>query len=250
MFNMASGEEFTDSGMESETNSQGNRLLAGFTNMERDQLIDRGERLRIPFGEVICEPGQPSRYVYFPITGILSSVISLNDGSAVETAMIGNEGLAGIPAIFNMRSTPVRVVGRLEGDALRVAVSDVHEILAGSPAARDLIGRYALTLFHQSAQNAACNLRHRLDQRMCRWLAATADRAARTEFRVTQEFLGEMLGVSRQSINTTAGTLHEKGLITYSRGRLAIADRARLEAAACECHEAARTAYHRLMHAA
>ena len=248
MFNMATNEEFTDSGTDHGTKPQGNRLLAGFSRMERDQLIDRGERLRIPVGEVICEPGQPSRYVVFPITGIYSAVISFANRSVVETAMIGNEGIAGIPAIFNMRFTPIRIVARTEGDALRVAVSDVQDILAGSPAARDLIGRYALTLFQQTSQNAACNLRHRLDQRMCRWLAATADRAAQTEFRVTQEFLGEMLGVSRQSINTTAGTLHERGLITYSRGRLAIVDRARLEAAACECHEATRTAYHRLMH--
>lgn len=248
MFNVATDKEITGSGTENEAKPRGNRLLAGFTSMERDRLIDRGERLRIPVGEIICEPGQTARYVVFPITGIFSSVIVLASRSVVETAMIGNEGIAGIPAIFNMRFTPVRIVARMEGDALRVPVSDVQEILAGSPGACDLIGRYALTLFQQTSQNAACNLRHRLDQRMCRWLAASADRAAQTEFRVTQEFLGEMLGVSRQSINTTAGTLHEKGLITYSRGRLAITDRARLEAAACECHEATRTAYHRLMH--
>lgn len=228
----------------------GNRLLADLPSADRERLVSRAELVHVPAGEVICEPGQPSWHVHFPISGVLSSVVLLANGSVVEVAIIGNEGLAGITSVHSVPSGPTRIVQRMKGEALRVPAADVQELLASSQLARGVIGRYTLTLFQQCAQNVACNLHHRLEERMCRWLLATADRAEQLELRLTQEFLGEMLGVSRQSVNATAGALQSRGLISYSRGRLVIVDRGGLESASCECYESTRSAYRKLMRAA
>lgn len=225
----------------------GNRLLAQFPAAQRDCLCQHSEIVALRAGEVVCDPGKPNEHVYFPESGILSSVIVLSNGASVETAIIGNEGMAGIPAIFNLPGTFTRVIQRMEGQARRIRASDVQALLADNPESRDIIARYILTLFQQCSQNAACNLHHQLEARMCRWLVSTADRARGLEFRLTQEFLSEMLGVSRQSINTTAGALQNRGLISHRRGRIEIADRARLEARACECYQATRQAYRQLM---
>ena len=107
--------------------------------------------------------------------------------------------------------------------------------------------RYATALLQQTAQNAACNRHHSVEERMCRWLLASADRLEADELEITQEFLGEMLGVRRQSVNLTAGLLQQAGLITYRRGRLRILDRKGMARSACECYEATRRIYKELL---
>lgn len=227
--------------------NQGNRLLEQFPAAERARINEHSEVVSLKTGDVICDPGKPNDNVYFPDSGILSSVIVLAGNVVVETAVIGNEGIAGIPAIFNLPVAPTRIVQRMAGQARRANASEVRAVLAESPECRGIVARYALTLFQQCAQNAACNLHHRLESRICRWLAATADRASATEFYLTQDFLSEMLGVSRQSINTATGVLQRRGMIIHRRGLIGITDRDRLEATACECYQATRHAFQQLM---
>ena len=122
-----------------------------------------------------------------------------------------------------------------------------RSVLADSPSLRDLMERYALILFRQCAQNAACNVRHGTEARLSRWVLACADRAGRDRFDITQEYLGVMLGVSRQSTNAAIQSLQRQNLINYCRRRLEILDRPRLRQAACECYAAANDAYEDLM---
>ncbi len=130
---------------------------------------------------------------------------------------------------------------------MRFTAFEFKGLLETSACLRDMVGRYVLTLLQQHAQNAACNLHHKIDERLCRWLLTTSDRVGRDNFQVTQEFLSEMLGVSRQSVNVTAGQLQQQGLISYRRGNLRINDRVLLEASACECYAVTKETYERLM---
>jgi CRP-like cAMP-binding protein len=224
-----------------------NRILALLPQEDFDRLAPHLERWHIPLGEVVCEPDQPMQYGYFPISNVLSSVIVLRDGAAVESAVIGNEGMAGLGLLAEDNSSPYRLVQQVEGDGLRIPADVLKAALDESETFRRIVERYVLALLRQSAQNTACGRHHSVEERMCRWLLTTADRVKGDEFYITQEFLGEMLGVRRQSVNLTAGQLQEAGLISYRRGRLKILDRARLEESACECYRLTRNAYERLM---
>lgn len=201
----------------------------------------------MPLHEIVCEPGEPLRYAHFPVTGMMSSVIVFQDGAAIEASAIGSEGMTGVALLVGEQASLFRVVQQVEGESLRISAAALKEALAESPVLRQMMGRYALTLIQQSSQTAACNLRHRVRERMCRWLLATADRAGRDEFLLTQEFLAMMLGVRRQSVSMTAVELQEEGLILYRRGKIRVINRAGLEQAACECYRASRDAYERMM---
>lgn len=224
-----------------------NRLLAALPRDVYLQAMSRAKRVTLASGEVIAEPGRAAECVYFPTTGVISAVVSLKDGALTEAAMIGNEGIAGIAAVINPEATPYRLIQRVDGELLRFNAFEFKGLLETSACLRDLVGRYVLTLLQQHAQNAACNLHHKIDERLCRWLLTTSDRVGRENFHVTQEFLSEMLGVSRQSVNVTAGQLQQQGLISYRRGNLRINDRVLLEASACECYGVTKETYERLM---
>ena len=98
------------------------------------------------------------------------------------------------------------------------------------------MGAYVLEFFTMVAQTTACNRQHTIQQRFARWVLMTQDRTARDVFPITQEFLAEMLGVTRPKVTGAAGSMKRRGLIDYRRGLMSVRDRARLEAAACECY--------------
>lgn len=224
-----------------------NKILAKLTPDDRDRLADKFQRVTLAAGEVLCEPGRPAPFAVFPTTGLLSSVVLLQNGATVEAAAIGNEGMAGLAAVIDEYAHPYRIVQQVPGEVLQLPAAEFRSLLIANPRVREVVGRYTLSLLQQHAQNAACNLHHRVEERMCRWLLSTADRIGQDQFAVTQEFLSEMLGVSRQSVNLTAGQLQDAGLIAYRRGNLRISDRAALERVACECYGVTKEAYERLM---
>lgn len=224
-----------------------NRLLGKLGREEYMRLSESMERVTIPLGEVVCEPGEPVRYAHFPVGNVLACIVTLQDGTAIEAASIANEGMAGLGLMVDERASPCRIVQQVEGDSLRVPARAFREFLDSSPVLRGILTRYCLTLQQQFAQNSACNLRHELGKRICRWLLICADGADRDEFYITQELLSETLGVRRQSVNRLATRLQDSGLIVYRRGRLKILDRGRLESSACECYRTTRDMYSRLM---
>jgi CRP-like cAMP-binding protein len=225
----------------------GNQLLALLPKAELDRLLERAEQVRLPIKTVVAEAGEPTRQVYFPISAVMSSIIPLRDGSAIEVATVGNEGVTGIDLLTDRPVSVYRVISQIEGDALRVPAEFFRTLLAEAGPLTRIVQRYAMTVTHQCSQSAACNLRHDVEERMCRWLLMTQDRVRADKFYLTQEFLGIMLGVRRQSVSLTASTLQEAGLITYSRGNMMILDRPGLESASCECYQTIRDTYRQVM---
>jgi CRP-like cAMP-binding protein len=230
-----------------ETHHTGNRLLDQLGTRDFERLSQRMERQAVPLRGTFLRPNEPLRYAHFPVTNVLSSIVVLRDGSAVEAAAIGNEGVAGVGLLIGEQASPHLMVQQVEGESLRIPAGHFRAVLGDSPRLRDLVERYALILLRQCAQNAACNARHGAEERLSRWLLACADRAGRDEFDITQDYLGIMLGVSRQSVNCVIQSFRQQGLISYRRRRLRIINRPRLEHTTCECYEVSAGTYEDLM---
>jgi len=214
-----------------------NRLLAALPREEYERLRPHLSRVPLPKGKIVYEAGDSVRHSYFLTSGMLSLLSSARDGSTVEVALVGVEGMAGLPAVLRVERSPYRVVAQIRGEALRVASRRIREAFDDSPVLRDLLLRYAHSLLTQVSQSALCNRFHTVDERLCRWLLVTRDRAGSDSFELTQEFLSHMLGAPRTSVTTAAATLRRAGLIRYSRGRITVTDLAGLEAASCECYQ-------------
>jgi CRP-like cAMP-binding protein len=178
---------------------------------------------------------------------VLSSVIASAEGGVVEAATIGNEGMVGIPALLGLDFTTAAVTSQVPGESLRIPTpSFVQALKQGGPLDM-LLRRYIAFSLRSAYQAVACNALHAAEERMSRWLLTTQDRVGQREFSLTQEFLAEMLGVRRQTVQVVAGTLQTAGLITYRRGLIQVLDREGLEAASCECYETTKTLYDRIV---
>jgi CRP-like cAMP-binding protein len=186
---------------------------------------------------VLFEPGKPVEHVYFPLDGVISLVTPLEDGSIVEVATIGNEGVVGVPLIAG-GTLAVRAICQVRGAGLLIPAAKFLQELSRNAALRDVYDRYIPALFGQIAQAAACNRLHTNEERLSRWLLMSHDRVGADEFSITHEFLGQMLGSRRATVTLSAGILQVAGLIRYHRGRLTIVDRVGLEEVACECYAA------------
>ena len=224
-----------------------NRILAMLPRSEQEQFCRRAEAVNLAPGAVLCDAGRPMGHVYFPNSGVLSCVVILSDGSAVEAAVIGNEGLTGIALLVEDGLNPLRIVQQVPGEMLRVSAAAFRTLLAENDRLYESVKRFTLAVVQQCGQNVACHAHHDIRQRMCRWLLSCSDRAGANEFELTQEYLGQMLGVRRQTVGTTAQRLQESGWISYRRGRMAILDRGALEETACECYRLCKESYNRVM---
>ena len=195
----------------------------------------------------VYEPNKPFRHVYFPETAIASVVNVLEDGTEIEVATIGYEGMVGLPAFLGSNQSPARAFWQVTGTAFRLDAGFLEkERRSGSPLGAGL-GLYTQGFFAQVAQAVTCNRLHSLEQRCARWLLMTHDRVLGDEFPLKQEFLAQMLGVRRAGISEVAGRLRRKRLIKYSRGSMRIIDRAGLERLSCECYQAVAREYRRLL---
>ena len=225
-----------------------NKILEMLPPSEKKMVMNIAERIDPPLRAVLCDAGQRLCDVYFPLSNMLSSQVVLEDGTPVEAATIGNEGMAGLAGLLGPREPSLyRVVQQVPGECLRVPADQFRRALQDAAVLRRTLVRYALGLGRQSAQNAACNLYHNVEKRMARWLLTSADRTGRDEFDLTQEFLSQMLGVRRQTVNATAGDLQSAGAIAYRWGRLQILDRRALEQRACECYRVNRGIHAQVM---
>jgi CRP-like cAMP-binding protein len=205
------------------------------------------EKISLPVRQVLYEPGQPIAHAYFPLSGVVSLVITLKGGETVEVATIGNEGLVGTPLLLGAERSAAKAVCQVSGQALKMRADNLKRSVEEHPEFHAVLRRYAQGLFDQIAHTTACNHVHSVQARMCRWLLMTHDRVGADEFHLTQEFLAQMLGVRRPSVTVAAGMLQRAGLIRYQRGRIRITDRAGLEAGACECYETVREELDRVL---
>jgi CRP-like cAMP-binding protein len=188
------------------------------------------------FKASLHEPGDPTPFVYFPNDGVVSLLTVLENGMAVELGHVGREGMVDISVFLGLEASESRIVIQVPGTAQRMDSERFRRHVDAVPDLRRIMGAYVLEFFTMVAQTTACNRQHTIQQRFARWVLMTQDRTAREEFPITQEFLAEMLGVTRPKVSSAAGAMKRRGLIDYRRGRMTVEDRARLEDAACECY--------------
>jgi CRP-like cAMP-binding protein len=225
-----------------------NQLLDLLPNGERARLLSDMDRIPLEPHDVFLRPGEPLRNVYFPLRGVISLMTPLEDGSAVETATVGREGMLGLHTIFGGGALGnAQAIGQVPGETLRMNVDHFRAETDGDGKFREVLFAYAQALLAQISQGVACNGVHAIQQRCARWLLESHDRAGSDEFRLTQEFLSEMLGVRRASVTVAARTLQVAGLIEYGRGRIKVTDRKGLEEASCECYGVIKEEYRRLV---
>ena len=195
----------------------------------------------------LSEPNQPIEYVYFVNTGLISTDALTENGESVEIGVIGREGFSGLAALLDQPQMSHSVVIQGVGDGLRIRSSIVREEFLKGGMLRDLVHSFAYLQMVQVSQSVLCNRLHTVDARLARWLLTSADRMESKTLNLTQEFLAEMLGTQRSTVTVAAGAMQRDGLIAYSRGKIQILNRTKLEAAACECYRIVRSSYERVL---
>ena len=229
---------------DTEVRTSTNRLIAALPDSERFAVLDEATEMPLQIGDVLAEAGEPFSHGYFPLSCVLSIVTVLEDGSMIEAATVGNEGLLGIPLILGAPSASnTRRVCQIKGDCLRIPADTLVRLGEELPVLRSVLLRYANALLVQVSQSAACNRRHSAEQRGAKWLLMTHDRVEGDRFDLTHEFLAQMIGVRRASVSEVQNHLRTLGLIDYRRGEIEIVDRAGLEAASCGCYAQIRQEY-------
>lgn len=225
----------------------GNRLLDRLPKKELDHLAAASKIVPFPHDEVILRQDAPLSHVYFPISGVCSVVLFMSDGKGVEAFTVGNEGMVGIPAYLGLDFAPHSAISQVPGKSLQVPIAVFKQALKQSEALDQVVRRYVAYSLRYADQTVACNALHTVEERACRWLLMTHDRAGQDQFVLTHEFLAEMLGVHRQTVSIVAGTLQRAGFLGYRRGQVRILERKGLEEAACECYQTTKELYERIM---
>ncbi|HUF80499.1 MAG TPA: Crp/Fnr family transcriptional regulator [Burkholderiales bacterium] len=213
-----------------------NALLAALPRADYQRLLAGLEPLTLRFGEVLHEPGEPIRYVYFPLDCVVSLLAMAEGNRTLEVGVIGHEGMAGLSLALGADLAHVRAVVRATGTAWRIKAARFQEALRQSLPLQRELNRYADAKLALAQQTAACNAFHSVEARLARWLLMTSDCVRSQECFLTQAFMAKMLGVRRGTINEAIGSLQQRNLIGSSRGKISILDRAGLEAAACRCY--------------
>ncbi|HEX6804662.1 MAG TPA: Crp/Fnr family transcriptional regulator [Terriglobales bacterium] len=214
-----------------------NLLLAALPEAERDRLDPFLHREEMQAGQPITAPEEPIENVYFPYDAVTSTVQEMSDGSSIETGLMGIEGLAGVQVWLRQRATASTTFVQVPGSGHRMSTEDfIREVREKPSPLNDLVAAYVHGFLVLTSMTAACNRMHSIDQRLCRWLRMTYNRARRTEFPLRHEFLAQMLGVHRPTLSTAASILQKAGLINYRYGKLTILDPDGLVKGACECY--------------
>jgi CRP-like cAMP-binding protein len=213
-----------------------NQILMRLTIEEYERLRPHLEEVSLTVRQVLYEPERKIGHAYFPESGVISLVKSLTDGTAIETATVGNEGMIGLSVVFGAETTSSRAFCQVPGRAVRMKADVVLAERRRGGQFAELLMRFANATMAMLAQGVACNRAHALEERMCRWLLMTHDRVGQDNFPLTQEFLAQMLGVRRPTVNLAGRSLQRAGLIRYTRGKITIVDRKGLEEGSCECY--------------
>jgi CRP-like cAMP-binding protein len=213
-----------------------NRLLAALPNKDYQRLLPELEQVPLTFGDILYEPDDIISHVYFPDSGIISLLSKVETQKVLEVGIVGNEGVAGLPVVLGVRASLNRCLVQSDGTAMRVKAAVLQKEFKQDGALQRLMHRYLHSLLTQISQSAVCNRFHMVEARLARWLLMTHDRVGSDEFRLTQEFLSNMLGVRREAVSKAAGAFQKREFVNYSRGHITILNRAGLEATACQCY--------------
>jgi CRP-like cAMP-binding protein len=212
-------------------------LLARLPRAESDRLSAQLKLVPLEFREVLYEAGSAIKYVYFPLSGVVSSIAIMLDGRAIEVATIGKEGMVGIFSLVGVETSSERMLVQVPGQALRMGVAQLQAETKPDSPLRRLLVRYQAAFLKQVSLAVACNGLHPVQKRCCKWILMTRDRVETDEFPLTHEFLSHMLGVRRASVTEVLRPLQDANLIRNHRGTVTVLDRKGLEKSACECYQ-------------
>lgn len=221
-----------------------NRILSALPKTEIDRLAPHLTPVTLKQQETLLD-GETS-HGYFLEDGIASVVVTLDNGDTVEVGVIGFDGVVGVPILLGARAAPGRTFVQIAGYGFSIPAHKLKEEFDRSGEFRQRVHGYMYALFVQSAQTAACNRLHNIEERLSRWLLTCRDRMETDQLHLTHDFLGQMLGAPRSTVTLTAGLLHRAGMIDYSRGVVTIQNRSALEETACECYGVVRDEFQRL----
>ncbi|MET7013982.1 Crp/Fnr family transcriptional regulator [Uliginosibacterium flavum] len=224
-----------------------NRILASLPAKDFERLQPELELVQLPLSWTMCESGDHVNYLHFPTSGIVSLIYSLEDGSTSETALVGNEGLIGISIFMGGESMPNSTEVQSAGYAYRISRKVMKNEFRLGGQLQHVVLLFTQALFAQTSQIAVCNQHHSLDQKMCRWMLMMLDRSHGDELMVTQEMIGNLLGVRRESVTQVLGQLQKDQLIERGRGRITVINRRKIEDRVCECYSVVREEYERLL---
>ena len=224
-----------------------NHLLNALLPAAWERLYPHLELVEMPLGKALYESGDVLRHVYFLTDSIVSLLYVMQDGASAEIAVVGNEGLIGISLFMGGETTPSRAIVQSAGHAYRLIGQRLKDEFHRNGEMQILLLRYTQALLTQMAQTAVCNRHHSVDQQLCRWLLLSLDRLSSNELTMTQELIANMLGVRREGVTEAAGKLQKLGVIHYSRGKITILDRPKLEQLCCECYAVVKTETDRLL---
>ena len=201
----------------------------------------------LAFGDVVAETDQPIRKVYFPFSGVISLVVDMQEGDMIETAMVGRDGVANGTAALDGKVSLHKGIVQVAGHAATISPDALRALAQAFEPLQHILIRHEQVLLAQAQQSAGCNASHSVEARMCRWLLRMRDLTGSDDLKLTQEFLGQMLGVRRSSVSMVAGTLQSAGFIRYKRGNIRLLDVEQLREGACECYETVKGHYERML---
>jgi CRP-like cAMP-binding protein len=228
--------------------ARGNHLLSMLSDDAHAALVPMLQLVQLDIRQMVHERGKPfSSDIYFPITCMLSVILPLVDGTAVEVGSVGNEGFSGVEILAGAESPFHTYFCQVPGKAMRISVVDFRQALDAVPGLRELVLGYLQGFMAQAAQSAACNSKHTMDARFARWMLLTHDRVENDDFKLTQEFMAQMLGVHRPTVSVVANRFQQAGLLQYSRGHVRILNRQGIEGVACECYFDIRSQFRRAL---
>ena len=213
-----------------------NHILAGLSQDEYQRLSPHLEPVELTRGRVLYEIDDVIKHLYFPFNAMISLVTQMTDGKIVEVGLVGNDGLSGIASLMGRETSYERALVQIPNGGVRANVEAIREEFERGETLQKIVLSYMNGFMRQVSQTAACNASHTAEERLSRWLLMCSDRIESPELDLTQEFLAEMLGTRRATVNVAAITLQSANLIRYSRGRINITDRPGLEAFSCECY--------------
>ena len=224
-----------------------NRLLALLPSRDLDRLARHFVFVDGRDHDVIYPAGDDMAFAYFPLGGVFSLIATDAAGDGVEMASVGLEGMVGLPGALRGGRMIGELLQQISGPSARIPISALRAEVERRGALSDILERYTVVLLSAIGQGVVCNRHHPVDSRAARWLLATHDRVGRDHFRLTQDYLATMLGVTRPQVTVAAASLRRAGMISYHRGDLQILDRFGLEEASCECYFVLRDEFERLL---
>jgi CRP-like cAMP-binding protein len=227
---------------------EANHLIAGLPQGERDLLVSAAEYVGLERRRLLVESEGQVNHAWFIVDGIASILSVMTDGTGVETATIGREGMIGVQIFHGVDIATEQTMMQVPGAAYRIARHAFREMLPQLPTLATKLHRFSIYLFTFAAQNSGCNRKHPVEMRCSRWLLTVAENLERAELDLTHEFVSQMLGVRRATVTDTLSSFEERGLITTKRRQITLLDIDGLERATCECHGIIRSARARLVY--